>query len=116
MEKRSTKWDLTAYPNYEVENLPGYALHLIEEAQAAGKPGNRSRDTIKQVILNKSDIIRLIQKLSNLIIGYQVLMDIPQNAVAAKDISNKILFISVTKRQALYLPFPIVPYHLRLSA
>ena len=70
MEKRSTKWDLTAYPNYEVENLPGYALHLIEEAQAAGKPGNRSRDTIKQVILNKSDIIRLIQKLSNLIIGY----------------------------------------------
>jgi hypothetical protein len=47
MEKRSTKWDLTAYPNYEVENLPGYALHLIEEAQAAGKPGNRSRDTIK---------------------------------------------------------------------
>ena len=71
MEKRSTKWDLTAYPNYEVENLPGYALHLIAEAQAAGKPGNRSRDTIKQVILNKSDIIRLIQKLSNLIIGYQ---------------------------------------------
>ena len=72
MEKRSTKWDLTAYPNYEVENLPGYALHLIEEAQAAGKPGNRSRDTIKQVILNKSDIIRLIQKLSNLIIGYHL--------------------------------------------